>query len=438
MSAHAPAAPGEEEEVATATEKEQLQLAAVALPIPEVKVHSPALVPDGASCLTIPNTITNTHSHPPSSSTETSIDTRIPAGALVAAESGESCVTTPTLLHDSVQSHEPELGRASADATLPFPNYIPLHTLCHTVLNDLLMRLRIVTPSTSIVPPTPSSQYFSPLSSPKDTTPPFSPPYSSTFNTDPHSSSQNHIGLNSPKLSVIRGAFESSEALGHNHNTTSADVTPDTMGLRSFIDGQRTLRIKRNMAKTNALTDYEAELKSGDSKKQKNAIRAHLLRHVKSDFTWPPPAHEKRRSSGLSLRNHGTLFVPGSSFWDPEGQDLPSSSKESVRDLIASASEDTGFQNERTAQGSSQPTQKENSENTVLVEWKERDDWDSELEAVLNRSDSGVLVEGAIEECQRDLAEWAKSVLVDFCTGVDKENGTSSGFHFPPSSTDQV
>jgi len=69
-------------------------------------------------------------------------------------------------------------------------------------------------------------------------------------------------------------------------------------------------RVKWNKARGNALTQYEAELKSGDAKKEKDAIRKYLSTRIKTDFidTWtsaPRSKRIKRRSFGdLLARAH--------------------------------------------------------------------------------------------------------------------------------------
>lgn len=55
----------------------------------------------------------------------------------------------------------------------------------------------------------------------------------------------------------------------------------------------------RNLANTNAVTEYEADLTSEDRKKQKEAVRKYLAQKIRNDwiFDWPPKPDEPLISS---------------------------------------------------------------------------------------------------------------------------------------------
>jgi len=72
---------------------------------------------------------------------------------------------------------------------------------------------------------------------------------------------------------------------GRRRSSGAENNTPKKM----VSDGQ----LARNLANTNAVTHYEAGLKSKDRAVQREATRRYLADRIRSDWTWPPVAQPR-------------------------------------------------------------------------------------------------------------------------------------------------
>lgn len=138
------------------------------------------------------------------------------------------------------------------------------------------------------------------------------------------------------------------------------------------------------MARTNALSEYEAELTSGDARREKDAIRRFLEEKIKNDWQWPPQEGSPEHSPEEALAK------------EDAAREAAELLELDIVDNFAAAK------------------QREHSEfeHDILEEkWAPRADWSDNTsvkaaEPAKDRPDSGISKEKSVGE--EEFAEWVK------------------------------
>ncbi|KAM3076146.1 hypothetical protein ACMFMG_006339 [Clarireedia jacksonii] len=90
-----------------------------------------------------------------------------------------------------------------------------------------------------------------------------------------------------------------------NHTTSSATTSPED----KMLFGRKAAARRRVLAKSNALTEYEADLTSKDRTKQKEAVRKYLDEHIKTDWKWDWPPKTSESADAEETPIEGTITI---------------------------------------------------------------------------------------------------------------------------------